>query len=118
MTKRIDALLPAEQISASGNGDALDVRDLEGEVTLVLSAAATPAPDNTLDVTLEQSDDGTAWSPVSGVSFEQVTNAAASHQEVAVNVDGLSRYLRANDALAGTSPVATRCLLLMGEAKY
>lgn len=118
MNQRINALLPAEHITVSGNGDPLDVRALEGEVTLVLSAAATPAADNTLDVSLEQSDDATTWSAVSGVSFSQVTNAAASQQEVAVNVDGLGRYLRATEALGGTSPEATRCLLLIGQSKY
>lgn len=118
MNQRIDSLLPAAHIAAGGNGGSLDVRNLEGEVVLVLSAAATPAADNTLDVALEQSDDTVSWVPVSGVSFEQVTSAAPSHQEVAVNVDGLSRYLRGTDTLGGTAPEATRCLLMIGESKY
>ena len=118
MNQRIDAVLPAEHITASSAGASLDVRDLEGEVTLKLSADATPATDNTLDVAVEQSDDEINWEPVANVSFDQITNAAPSLQEQAVRVDGLARYLRATDTLGGTSPEATRCLLLIGESKY
>jgi hypothetical protein len=118
MRQSIQEILPAGKVTASGSGTQVDVRDLEGFIALALSASATAGADNTLDVAIEHSPDGVTWEAVPGISFDQVTNAAASFQEVNVNVDGLYRYLRASDTLAGTAPEVSRALLFVGQPKY
>lgn len=112
------AMLSAARVTASAAGLAIDIRDYEGEAMLVLDAAATEAADNTLDVSLDHSEDGVTWSAVPDVAFDPVTNAAASYQTARFGADGLGRYLRATDTLAGTTPAVVRALTLIGEAKY
>lgn len=110
----IVSLLPAAALTATGAGDGVDIREFEGEAFLVLDASAEA--ESTLDVTLEQSDDGEDFEPVASVEFEQVTDAAASFQTVGIQTDGLGPYVRAVATVAGTSVVCS--LSLVGRTKY
>jgi len=106
----------AAEITASGNGPAVDVIHYSGEARLVLNASATGAADNTLDVKIQHSDDGESGWVDSGVAFEQVGNAGPSHQVIGLNVDRFKRFIRAVDTLAGTTPSVVRSVELVAKA--
>lgn len=96
--------LPNLSRTANANGTAIDLKDYEGEAVAVLEAgAATAGSSPTLDVKLQDSDDGsTGWNDISGATFTQVTNAASS-QKLSFNTDEVKRYVRAVGTLGGTS---------------
>jgi len=113
---KVLALAAAARITATGNGSAVDVRPYKGHALLVLNSSATEASDNTLNVKVQHSADGsTGWTDT-GVAFAQVGNAAASAQVVEVNVDRFKRYIRVVSTLAGTTPAATRSVELIAQA--
>lgn len=119
MNATITKLMAAATVSATGQSAAVDVVDFHGHARIVINASATAAADNTCDVTIEQSASGTGdWSEVTAVAFDQVTNAAASHQVAGVNVDGLKRYIRVVYTLGGTDPEVTLAAELVGNKQY
>lgn len=111
---QILSLAVAAAVTATGNGTAIDVTALAGEGRLVLNSSAGTGADNTLDCKLQDSADGVTWADT-GHTFAQVTNAAASHQVIAVNIDTLRKNLRIVDTVAGTAPSFTRGAELVGK---
>lgn len=102
-------------LTATANGAALDVAALHGEGRLVLNSTAGAVAGNTLDVKLQDSPDGVNGWADTGHAFAQVTNAA-SHQVIAVNLDGLRKFVRVVDTIAGTTPSFVRSVELVGKA--
>lgn len=92
---------------ADGTDLALDVEGMT-TVALWLEVIAASGTTPTLDVTIEHSRDGIAWS-VLGV-FPTVTGVA----DVPQRFPGVRRYVRARWALGGTSPAFT--FAVTGEA--
>jgi hypothetical protein len=109
-------LAPTAARTTTGQGAAVDVRDLEGPWALLLDAAAGTGTAPTLDVKLQDSDDGsTGWGDVAGVAFAQVA-AVASRQRI-VCVTNTKRYVRAAWTIGGTTPSFTFSVNALGINK-
>lgn len=76
--------------------DTLDYDDI-----LVAYHAGTHVATGTVDITIEESDDGSSWSTLSGAVFTQVTDS--THQTTylaSIRAGSTKRYIRARAAVA------------------
>lgn len=110
-------LLPMASVTATGNGTGVDVSQFVGSIAVQLAAKATAGTSPTLDVKLQESDDDSTYTDISGATFTQVTSAgssAATLEKIAVNVDACKKYIRAVKTIGGTSSPAfmTTCVAL------
>lgn len=112
------SLLAAQQIAATGQTAGVDIGDYDGWGRIVLNSGATAAPDNTADFAIEHSDDNQSWAAAAAVSFDQVTNAAASFQVAAVNFSEMKKWARVKTTLAGTEPKVIAAVLAVGPQQY
>lgn len=117
---------PTAARTTSTTGAAINLLDYEGTAALVLdSAAATAGTNPTLDVTLEESDDGsTGWVAVPATAyaeageFAQVTSTA-SQQIRHFNVSDRKQYVREKHVIGGTAtPSFVHSLNLLAKKKY
>lgn len=113
----IIALAAAARLTTgANNGSAVDLKPYAGKAKLVLNAGATEAADNTLAVKVQDSADGVnGWADVAGWSFATVTNAAASHQVVEVDIDKAKQYVRVVRTVAGSTPQAACAVSLVAK---
>ena len=114
--KSLFSFRPSAQTSTA-NGTGVDTKGYDNAmVTLEVGAVSGTSP--TLDVKIQESDDNSTFSDVSGATFTQVT-AANSSQKIRVaelNVPR-KRYLRAVATIGGTSPSFTMAVnILLGRA--
>ena len=110
----IVSLRAAAAITATDNGPAVDVSAFTGNGYLVLNSSATGAAGQTSAVKLQHSVDGaTNWTDT-GVAFDNVTNAAASHQVQLVSFDQFNKFVRVVNTLAGTTPTVTASVEAIG----
>jgi hypothetical protein len=106
------ALAPTASRATNLNGTAVDLKDYDGDVVLVLDVAASGT--STCTVTLQDSADNSSFANVSAeftrdgaaqaagtVAFSQVSTTA-SKQVIVVSKDGLRRYVKAVSAEGGT----------------
>jgi len=115
------AVLPGQKITASGNGSGIDLQDYEGSVKLMLASSAGESADDTLDIKIQESSDDSvsdAYTDITDATFTQVTNAAASKQDMRLTTRGTKRYIRAVKTVAGSAPVFHSAVLLVGQKKY
>ncbi len=103
--KFVELLAPAARTS-SGNGSAVDIRPYAlGEfapLKVRLSVGASAGTSPTLDVTVQQSADGsTGWSTIG--TFTQMTGTGAAE----IRVNPTQPYVRVAYTLGGTSPSFT-----------
>ena len=96
--------LMAGTFTSSGNGSGVDLRGYQGKLKVTLNSGAGGGADHTLDVKLQESDDNSTWSDISGAAFTQVTNAGPSLQSMSVDPRATKRYIRAVRTIGGTSP--------------
>lgn len=109
-------LAPAARLSATGNVAAVDIKNVSGHALLILNSSATEAAATTSTTKIQHSADGaTGWTD-SGVTFAQVTNAAASQQAIEIDMDQFKRFVRVVDTLAGATPFVTRSVQLIAQA--
>jgi hypothetical protein len=113
----IIALAAAARLTTgANNGSAVDLKPYAGKAKLVLNANATEAADNTLNVKVQDSANGTDdWQDVTGWAFAQVTNAAASLQVKEVDIDKCRRYIRVVRTVAGSTPQAACSVELVAK---
>jgi hypothetical protein len=91
--------------TATGQGSAVDVRQLIGHARFTLDCAAGTGTSPTLTVNIQDSADGsTGWATVA--SFTQVTTTAST-QDRALDVRSTRGFLRAQWTIGGTSPSFT-----------
>jgi hypothetical protein len=89
------------QRTANGSSPAIELGDATAaRLTLDVTAGLADA-DETLDVTVETSEDGATWRDVA--NFAQATDVGA----VRASFSGLDRYIRASWTVAGTTPDVT-----------
>lgn len=112
------AILACASVTASANGTGIDVSGFVGDMKVTLDSSAGGGADHTLNTKLQESDDNVTFTDVVGGGFTQVTNAAASFETLTISADGLKKYIRGVDTVAGTSPVFARSLSLVGEKQY
>ena len=100
------ALLPMQDIAATGDGTGIDITDYVGLAAVTLSAKNVAGTNPTLIVKLQDSADNTTFADISGAVFTTVTEAgtkAATLEKITVNLNSARRYLRAVKTIGGTS---------------
>lgn len=110
------ALKAASRLAADNTSAAVDVSAFQGMCKVILNSSATEAADNTADVKLTHCEtSGGTYEDVPNGAFAQVTNAAASHQELLLNADVLKKYVKVVSDLGGTTPAVTNAVMLVGK---
>lgn len=111
---------PTAARTATVSGTGVDLRQFDGDVALILDAAAASAGTNpTLDVTVEHSDSsGSGYTAISGAAFTRVTDTA-SQQILVISKDEARRFVRVTATIGGTnSPSFTFSVNGVGVRKY
>lgn len=106
--------------TATGDGSGVDLQAYDGDLALILDAAAAGAGTNpTLDVTVEHSDESAAnFTQIGSTAFTRVTNTAA-RQILAISKDEAKRYVRVKYTIGGTnSPSFTFSVTGVALKKY
>lgn len=116
------AFAPTASRAANLTGTAVDLKDYDGDVVLILDVAA--AGTSTCTVTVQDSADNSTFANLSAefvrdgvaqaagtVAFAQVSTAA-SKQSIVFNKDGCRRYVRVVSAEAGTHVYSVNGLAL------
>ncbi len=102
-------------ITATDTGSAVDISDYTGEALVILNSSATGGADETSNVKLTHCDTEGGSYTDAGVAFTEVTNAAASYQVKRISVDGLKKYVKVVNTLAGTTPAVTFGVEIIGR---
>ena len=116
-TSTVKTLLKSQTITATATGTAVDTQRLDGVGKIVLLASAASAGTlPTLNVKLtECATSGGSYTDVTGAVFTEVTDAAASTQQLAIPCAGLLRYVKAVATVGGTAtPTFSLAILLDG----
>ena len=100
-----------DQWGATVNGSSVDCRDCGPEVTCVVSAGESEGTSETLDVKLQESDDDSTYTDITGATMTQIGAAGHAH-EVKTFYNRAKRYVRAVATIAGTSPDIDCCVTL------
>lgn len=106
--------------TATGDGTGVDLQAYDGDLALILDAAAAGAGTNpTLDVTVEHSDESAAnFTQIGSTAFTRVTNTA-SRQILVISKDEAKRYVRVKYTVGGTnSPSFTFSVTGVALKKY
>lgn len=117
----IGSLFGADSRNASADGTGFDLEGsngAEGEAVVILDSEAGSGTNPTMDVKLQESDDNSAWSDISGATFTQVTDGGAAFEKITVNTNDIGRYVRAVATLGGTTPVFVFSVALVYGKKY
>ena len=114
----ISAAVASASVSATATSSAIDLKDFDGDVLLVLNCAAGTGSSPTLDVKVQDSDEtGGTYGDLSGATFTQVTTSA-SLQTLEVNKDECKRFIKVVQTVGGSSPVFVYGISLIGAKKY
>jgi hypothetical protein len=101
-------LLATTTITATGNQTGVDLLEYDGDIQVILSGTAAGASAD-LTFRIEESDDNSTFTAVTGGTFTAIGNAA--YKEVkTLNRDELKRYVRLScTAETGTASSAVTC---------
>ena len=114
----ISAAVASASVSATATSSAIDLKDFDGDVLLVLNCAAGTGSSPTLDVKVQDSDEtGGTYGDLSGAAFTQVTTSA-SLQTLEVNKDECKRFIKLVQTVGGSSPVFVYGVSLVALKKY
>lgn len=118
----LGTLLACDSRTASANGTGFDLEGsngAEGEAIIILASdAASAGSSPTLDVKLQESDDNSTFTDISGATFTQVTSSQAL-EKISINTNDVGRYLRAVGTIGGTSsPAFTYSVAVVYGKKY
>jgi hypothetical protein len=112
-----EALLGASPYPASvndtNNGDTVDLIEADGRCFCVQLIGTVGGTSPSLTGKVQESDDGTTWSDVSGAAFTAVT---ASNSLQVLSFTRTKRYVRHFRTVAGTSPTFVLGVVI-GEQK-
>lgn len=106
-------------ITADGLSAAIDLKEYEGEIALVLlTPGSTGNANNTIDVEVHEADaSGGSYTAAAGGAFTQVGYNAASQQKISLNSDELKRFIKIDFDVAGTDPSYPVAVAVMGVKK-
>jgi len=114
----ITAAVASASVTATATSSAIDLKEFDGDVLLVLNCAAGTGSSPTLDIKVQDSDEtGGTYGDLSGAAFTQVTDAA-SVQTLEVNKDECKRFIKLVQTVGGSSPVFVYGVSLVGLKKY
>jgi hypothetical protein len=110
-------LVPAAAVTSDGNGTGVDLQQLSGELAIIADVSAGTGTSPTLDLKVQESDDNSTFTDVSGGAFTQVAGSA-SVQKISLNKDELKRYIRIAKDVGGTTPSFSVSVKGYGLKKY
>ena len=114
----ITAAVASASVTATATSSAIDLKEFDGDVLLVLNCAAGTGSSPTLDIKVQDSDEtGGTYGDLSGAAFTQVTTSA-SLQTLEVNKDECKRFIKLVQTVGGSSPVFVYGISLVGAKKY
>ena len=114
----ITAAVASASVTATATSSAIDLKEFDGDVLLVLNCAAGTGSSPTLDIKVQDSDEtGGTYADLSGATFTQVTDAA-SVQTLEVNKDECKRFIKIVQTVGGSSPVFVYGISLVALKKY
>ena len=114
----ISAAVASASVTATATSSAIDLKEFDGDVLLVLNCAAGTGSSPTLDIKVQDSDEtGGTYGDLSGAAFTQVTDSA-SVQTLEVNKDECKRFIKIVQTVGGSSPVFVYGISLVGAKKY
>ena len=114
----ISAAVASASVTATATSSAIDLKEFDGDVLLVLNCAAGTGSSPTLDIKVQDSDEtGGTYGDLSGATFTQVTTSA-SVQTLEVNKDECKRFIKIVQTVGGSSPVFVYGISLIGAKKY
>lgn len=99
-------LQPMADITSTTTGTGVNVQEYVGEAVFLVAAKNVAGTNPTLDVKLQESDDDSTYTDVTGGAFTQVTEAgtkAAKQYKLNINIDGAKKYIRTVATIGGTS---------------
>ncbi len=114
----ITAAVASASVTATATSSAIDLKEFDGDVLLVLNCAAGTGSSPTLDIKVQDSDEtGGTYGDLSGATFTQVTTSA-SVQTLEVNKDECKRFIKIVQTVGGSSPVFVYGISLVALKKY
>ena len=114
----ITAAVASASVTATATSSAIDLKEFDGDVLLVLNCAAGTGSSPTLDIKVQDSDEtGGTYGDLSGATFTQVTTSA-SVQTLEVNKDECKRFIKIVQTVGCSSPVFVYGISLVGAKKY
>lgn len=109
------SFLPPAARTTGANGTGIDLQGYIGIAVAALHSAAGTGTTPTLDVKIQDSADNSTFADVTGYAFTQVTDAAASLQDLEIDTRKVRRYVRAVTAITGTTPSFTCNCVFRGQ---
>lgn len=110
-------LFSAAARTASANGTGVDLQGYVNpggrQMKAYLNVGAASGTTPTLDVKIQESDDDSTYTDISGATFTQAT--AAITEEIHFRTS--KRYVRAVATIGGTTPSFTFCVVLLAEKR-
>lgn len=110
--------------TATANGTGLDMTTTvsgqhkpfitEREYKAIVSVGAVSGTTPTLDLKIQESDDNSTFTDITGATFTQLT--AVGREEI--QFKSIKRYIRAVATIGGTSPSFTFAVILLGYERY
>ena len=114
----VTAAVASASVTATATSSAIDLKEFDGDVILVLNCAAGTGSSPTLDIKVQDSDEtGGTYGDLSGAAFTQVTTSA-SLQTLEVNKDECKRFIKIVQTVGGSSPVFVYGISLIAAKKY
>ena len=104
---QIFSCIATAAVTSTATSAAIDLKEYDGDVTLILTSAAGTGSSPTLDVKVQDSDDsGGSYADLSGATFTQVTDAV-SMQVITFVKDEAKRYIKIVQTVGGSTPSFT-----------
>ena len=105
-------------VTSTATSAAIDLKEYDGDVSLILTSAAGTGSSPTLDVKVQDSDasDGT-YGDLSGAAFTQVTDSV-SMQVITFSKDEAKRYIKIVQTVGGSTPSFTFNINALALKKY
>ena len=105
-------------VTSTATSAAIDLKEYDGDVSLILTSAAGTGSSPTLDVKVTDSDaSGGTYGDLSGAAFTQVTDSA-SMQVITFSKDEAKRYIKIVQTVGGSTPSFTFNINGLALKKY
>ena len=105
-------------VTSTATSAAIDLKEYDGDVSLILTSAAGTGSSPTLDVKVQDSDaSGGTYGDLSGAAFTQVTGSA-SMQVITFSKDEAKRYIKIVQTVGGSTPSFTFSINGLALKKY
>ena len=105
-------------VTSTATSAAIDLKEYDGDVSLILTSAAGTGSSPTLDVKVQDSDaSGGTYGDLSGAAFTQVTDSV-SMQVITFSKDEAKRYIKIVQTVGGSTPSFTFSINGLALNKY